>query len=200
VKITDAGWAASAGAGGQFPAPDRVEIAFAGRSNVGKSSLLNCLVNRKALARTGNVPGKTRLVNFFLVNNAFYLVDLPGYGYARVARETKNAFARLVEQYLYGRENLRLVVLLVDIRHRPSADDRTMYEWLTSFQIPAVIVAAKADKISRGRWPAALRQIREGLGLGAQGPVIPFSVKDGTGRDALWRIIAQVLDVRDEGN
>jgi GTP-binding protein len=199
VKITEARFAASAAAPGQFPVPGGAEIAFAGRSNVGKSSLLNCLVNRKALARTASTPGKTRLVNFFLINQSFYLVDLPGYGYARVARGTRNAFARLVEQYLYGRESLRLVVLLVDIRHRPSAEDRAMYEWLVHFKVPAVIVATKADKISRGRWPAALRQIRDGLGLGAEGPIIPFSVETGEGKDALWRIITQFLDERDEG-
>lgn len=194
MKISEARWVAGAATPGRFPAPELVEIAFAGRSNVGKSSLLNCLVNRKALARVGNTPGKTRQVNFFLVNRSFYLVDLPGYGYARIAREAKQNFARLVEPYLYGRKNLRLVVLLVDIRHRPSEDDRTMYKWLTSFQVPAVIVAAKADKIARGRWPAALRQIREELGLGAEGPVIPFSARTCAGKDALWRIIAQYLD------
>jgi GTP-binding protein len=194
VKISEAKWVAGAATPGRFPAPGLAEIAFAGRSNVGKSSLLNCLVNRKALARVGNTPGKTRQVNFFLVNRSFYLVDLPGYGYARIAKEARQNFARLVEPYLYGRKNLRLVVLLVDIRHRPSADDTTMYKWLTSFQVPAVIVAAKADKITRGRWPAALRQIREGLGLGAEGPVIPFSARTGAGKDALWHIIAQYMN------
>lgn len=196
MKINEAKWVAGAAVPGRFPAPGLAEIAFAGRSNVGKSSLLNCLVNRKALARVGNTPGKTRQVNFFLVNRSFYLVDLPGYGYARIAGETRQSFGRLMEQYLYGRESLRLVVLLVDIRHRPSADDRTMYEWLISFRVPAVIVAAKADKIARGRWPAALRQIREGLGLGSEGPVIPFSARTGAGKDTLWRIIVQFLDGR----
>lgn len=194
MKITVAEWAASAAAPSQFPTTGLAEIAFVGRSNVGKSSLLNCLVNRKNLARVANRPGKTRLVNFFQINSAFYLVDLPGYGYASVSRETKRNWARMAEQYLLGREALRLVVLLLDIRHRPSADDRAMYEWLVHFQFPAVIVATKADKIARGKWSVHLRQIREVLGLGPQGEVLPFSTQTGVGKEELWRFIAQYLE------
>jgi len=193
VKITVAEWAASAAAPSQFPTTGLAEIAFVGRSNVGKSSLLNCLVNRKSLARVANSPGKTRLVNFFLINNVFYMVDLPGYGYARVSQETKRKWARLVEQYLHGREALRLVVLLLDIRHRPTSDDRSMYEWLVYFQFPTVIVATKADKIARGKWPVHLRQIREELGLGSQGAVIPFSTQAAWGKEELWKVITQYL-------
>lgn len=194
MKITVAAWAASAAAPSQFPTTGLAEIAFVGRSNVGKSSLLNCLVNRKNLARVANSPGKTRLVNFFLINNVFYMVDLPGYGYARVSQETKRKWARLVEQYLHGREALRLVVLLLDIRHRPTSDDRAMYEWLVYFQFPTVIVATKADKIARGKWPVHLRQIREELGLGSQGVVIPFSTQAAWGKDELWKVITQYLE------
>lgn len=177
----------------QFPSRSCPEIAFAGRSNVGKSSLINSLLMRKSLARTSSTPGKTRTVNFYLVNESFYLVDLPGYGFARVSKSEKKSWGRLIEDYLKERENLRLAVLLVDIRHRPTADDQKMYEWLVYYNVPTVIVATKSDKISRGRWPAHINSIRETLGLGPEGPVIPFSSETGQGKDRLWAIIEQYV-------
>ncbi len=193
MKVDSAVFVTSAAKAAQFPETVLPEVAFAGRSNVGKSSLLNRLVNRKRLALTGQTPGKTRLVNFFLVNGSFFLVDLPGYGYARVSHETKRRWAAVTEDYLKGRRQLKLVVLLLDIRHTPTADDCAMYQWLVHFQVPAAIVAAKADKIARGSWQPHIRDIRTALGLGREGPVIPFSARTGQGRDELWQLIAQYV-------
>jgi len=193
MKIHSSVFVTSAAKAGQFPDTALPEVAFAGRSNVGKSSLLNRLVNRKRLALTGRTPGKTRLVNFFLINDSFLLVDLPGYGYARVSQTEKSRWAAVTDDYLQEREQLKLVVLLLDIRHTPTADDCAMYLWLVHFQVPAVIVATKADKLAHGRWPARLGEIRKVLGLGPRGPVIPFSAQTGQGREELWQWIAQYV-------
>lgn len=193
MKIKSAVFVTSAARAAQFPDTVLPEVAFAGRSNVGKSSLLNRLVNRNRLALTGQTPGKTRLVNFFLVNDSFFLVDLPGYGFARVSQAEKRRWAAVTDDYLQGREQLKLVVLLLDIRHAPTADDQAMYNWLVHFQVPAVIVAAKADKVARGRWQARIEEIRKVLGLGPRGPVIPFSAQTGQGWEELWRLIAQYV-------
>ncbi len=193
MKVKSAVYLASAVKDEQFPPATFPEIAFVGRSNVGKSSLLNALLNRKKLAHTSSTPGKTRTINFFLINDSFYLVDLPGYGYAKVSQETKKSWGQFVEAYLSGRESLKLIVLLADIRHPPTEQDHDMYQWLIHFDLPTVIVATKADKISRGRWQPHMQQIRKGLGLGQQGPVIPFSTETGEGKDALWQKIRQYL-------
>jgi len=174
MKITEAVYLASAFLPEQFPPASYNEIAFAGRSNVGKSSLLNSLLCRKKLAHTSGSPGKTRTINFFLINNSFYFVDLPGYGYARVSEDIKKQWHQLMESYFMQRETLKLVALLVDIRHPPSTDDCSMYKWFVYYNLPTVIVATKADKISRSHWPRQLKQIREVLGIGSEGPVIPF--------------------------
>ncbi len=193
MKVKSAVYLASAVKDEQFPPATFPEIAFVGRSNVGKSSLLNALLTRKNLARTSSTPGKTRTINFFLINNSFYLVDLPGYGYAKVSQETKKSWGQFMEAYLSGRETLKLIVLLADIRHPPTEQDHDMYQWLIHFDLPTVIVATKADKISRGRWQAHVAQIKKGLGLGQQGPVILFSTETGEGKDALWQKIRQYL-------
>lgn len=193
MKINSVELCTVAGAKSQFPNRPCPEIAFAGRSNVGKSSLINTLVQRKNMAKTSSTPGKTRTINFYLVNESFFLVDLPGYGFARVAKSEKRKWAMLIEDYLKERENLRLAVLLLDIRHAPTADDRLMYQWLVHYNIPTVVVATKADKISRGRWPSHVGVIRENLNLGSEGPVIPFSSETGEGRKRLWAIIAQYV-------
>lgn len=193
MKIKTAEFVLSAATPVQFPRDRLPEIAFAGRSNVGKSSLLNSLVQRKQLAKTSSTPGKTQTINFFLINKAFYLVDLPGYGYARVSQATKKRWGQLIENYLSTRENLVLVVLLVDIRHPPSADDREMYRWLVYYNLPTAVVATKADKVSRGSLQKHVAQIRQGLNLGSEGPVILYSSQTSQGRDDLWKIIRQYL-------
>ncbi|HAA37329.1 MAG TPA: YihA family ribosome biogenesis GTP-binding protein [Firmicutes bacterium] len=193
MKIKTAEFIISAVKEAQFPQTGLPEVAFVGRSNVGKSSLLNSLLNRKKLALTSSSPGKTRLINFFLINKSFYFVDLPGYGYARVSREMKRQWGEIIEDYLAQREPLKLVVQLVDVRHPPTADDLQMYQWLTYSNLPTVIVATKVDKITRGRWQKQLQQIRTGLGLGPQGPVIFYSSQTGQGKEELWRVIGQYV-------
>ncbi|MBS4031074.1 MAG: YihA family ribosome biogenesis GTP-binding protein [Clostridiales bacterium] len=193
MKIKSSEFVTSAVKPEQYPDTGLPEVAFVGRSNVGKSSLLNCLINRKKLALTSGTPGKTRLVNFFIINDAFYFVDLPGYGFARVSQETKSSWGQFVESYLQDREPLKLIVFLVDVRHPPSADDLVMYRWLIHFNLPTVIVATKADKISRMHRPKHMKQIRDSLGLGVEGPIILFSVTTGEGKDELWQRINQYL-------
>lgn len=193
MKITSAEFITSAVKPEQYPVRGLPEVAFVGRSNVGKSSLLNSLVNRKKLAMTSSSPGKTRLINFFLINDSFYFVDLPGYGFAKVSQGIKKSWAAFIETYLTGRETLRLIALLVDVRHPPTADDVAMYQWLIHFNLPTVIVATKADKISRGNWQKHTRQIREGLRLGAEGPVILYSSETGQGKEDLWKVIQQFV-------
>ncbi len=194
MKVKSSEFVTSAVKPEQYPDTALPEIAFVGRSNVGKSSLLNCLINRKQLALTSGKPGKTRLVNFFIINQAFYFVDLPGYGYARVSQEMKSSWGEFVEGYLRDRDALKLIVFLVDVRHPPSADDLAMYRWLIHFNRPTVIVATKADKVSRMHRPKHIKQIRDSLGLGTEGPVLLFSVKTGEGKEELWRRIEQYLN------
>lgn len=168
------------------------EFAFAGRSNVGKSSLINKLVNRKALARTSSQPGKTQTINFFLLNGEFYFVDLPGYGYAKVSKELQAKWGKMIERYLTRSRQLRMIFLLVDIRHEPSAGDKQMYEWVKSNEIPAVIIATKADKINRSQLNKQLAMIRKELG-GAQETIIPFSKETGQGYDEVWKVMEEYL-------
>ena len=168
------------------------EFAFAGRSNVGKSSLINKLVNRKALARTSSQPGKTQTINFFLLNGGFYFVDLPGYGYAKVSKELQAKWGKMIERYLVRSRQLRLIFLLVDIRHEPSAGDKQMYEWVKSNNIPAVIIATKADKINRSQLNKQLAMIRKELS-GAKETIIPFSKETGQGFEEVWKVMEEYL-------
>lgn len=149
----------------QYPKSDLKEIAFAGRSNVGKSSFINAVINRKNLARTSSKPGKTRTVNFYKINNEFRLVDLPGYGYAQVSKSEKEKWGKIIETYLTNRGNLCDVILVVDIRHAPSKDDILMYNWLLEYGFSGYVIATKADKISRGQWNKHLKIVRETLGI-----------------------------------
>ena len=177
----------------QYPKRYLPEVAWVGRSNVGKSSLINALLNRKNLARASATPGKTREINFYLVNEALYFVDLPGYGYARVSQAAKEAWGRMIETYLHTREQLQLIVMLVDIRHAPSQEDRVMYAWLAAQERPGLVVATKLDKIPRGQIPIRLRAIREVLGMAAAAPLIPFSAVSGQGREEIWRQIETAI-------
>lgn len=169
----------------QYPTDDRVEIAFVGRSNVGKSSIINALTNRKKLAKVSQTPGKTRLINFFLINNDFYLVDLPGYGYAKVSKAEKASWGQTIERYLNGREELKRVVLLVDSRHKPTADDVMMHEWIKHYGYDVIVVATKSDKLSNNNLRKSEKVIRETLKLDKEDKLYFFSSLNKKGSEQL---------------
>lgn len=169
-----------------LPENDRPEIAFAGKSNVGKSSLINALMNRKSLARISATPGKTQTINFYNINDEMYLVDLPGYGYAKVSEQEKIAWGKLIERYLHQSAQLKAVFLLIDIRHAPSANDRIMYEWILNQGYQPVIIATKLDKIKRSQVQKQLKLIREGLQVVKGTTIIPFSAQTKQGREEIW--------------
>lgn len=181
-----------ASATGWKPVSELPEIAFSGRSNVGKSSLLNTLVRRKSFARVSSTPGKTREINFFRVNDAFHLVDLPGYGYARVSKEARHAWRPLIEGYLRTSEHLRGVVQLIDSRHPPSDDDHRMMQFLASVGVPTIVVATKVDKLKRAERAPTLGGLAAQLGIDDD-QLIPFSAHTGEGRDELAQAIVSVL-------
>ena len=165
------------------------EVAFAGKSNVGKSSLINALMNRKALARTSAQPGKTQTINFYNINDAMYLVDLPGYGYAKASEEVKAKWGKMIENYLHTSKQLKAVFLLIDIRHDPSANDRMMYEWMVYQGFAPIIIATKLDKIKRSQIQKNVKAIREGLTVKPGTTIIPFSAETKQGRDEIWKLI-----------
>ena len=165
------------------------EVAFVGKSNVGKSSLINALMNRKALARTSAQPGKTQTINFYNINDAMYLVDLPGYGYAKASEEVKAKWGKMIENYLHTSKQLKAVFLLIDIRHDPSANDRMMYEWMVYQGFAPIIIATKLDKIKRSQIQKNVKAIREGLNVQPGTTIIPFSAETKQGRDEIWKLI-----------
>lgn len=169
----------------QYPIDERIEIAFVGRSNVGKSSIINALTNRKKLAKVSQTPGKTKLINFFLINNDFYLVDLPGYGYAKVSKAEKESWGKTIEDYLAGRDELKRVVLLVDSRHKPTADDIMMHEWILHYGYDVVVVATKSDKLSNNELRKSEKIIRETLKLEKEDKLYFFSSLNKKGKDEL---------------
>ena len=176
-----------------LPDTGQTEVAFAGRSNVGKSSLINALLNRKNLARTSSVPGKTQTLNFYHVNDAFYLVDLPGYGYASAGVSVKEKWGKMIERYLHSSERLKAVFLLVDIRHDPTANDKMMYSWIVEQQYEPIIIATKLDKIKRSQINKQLAAIKNGLGLQEDTQLIPFSAETNQGREQIWKIIEDLM-------
>lgn len=182
----------------QLPADGLAEIAIAGRSNVGKSSLINKLVNRKKLAKSSSTPGKTRTINYYLINEQFYLVDLPGYGYAKVSKSEKLKWNQMVENYLAKRKELKGVIQLLDVRHEPSENDVLMKEWLSSHNIPILIVANKLDKISRGNRAKQFALIRKALGLQADELPLAFSAQSGEGVEELKAALEEILEVNKE--
>ena len=170
------------------------EIAFAGKSNVGKSSLINGLMNRKALARTSAQPGKTQTINFYNINQELYFVDLPGYGYAKVSREEKEKWGKMVEKYLRQSNVLRAVFLLIDIRHDPSANDKLMYDWICANGFQPIVIATKAEKINRSQLQKQVKAVRQGLGVDKETAVIPFSAQTRQGRDEIYEMIDRILE------
>lgn len=176
-----------------LPENTKIEIAFAGKSNVGKSSLINALMNRKSYARTSAQPGKTQTINFYNINDALYFVDLPGYGYATASVEVKAKWGKMIERYLKKSSMLKLVFLLIDIRHDPSANDRQMYEWIVSNGFHPVIIATKSDKINRSALQKHVKMIREGLDVEKGTVIIPFSSSTKQGRDEIYELMDRLL-------
>ena len=172
-----------------LPENQLMEIAFAGKSNVGKSSLINALMNRKSLARTSSQPGKTQTINFYNVNNEIYFVDLPGYGYAKVSEEIKAKWGKMIERYLKKSKQLKAVFLLIDIRHEPSANDKQMYSWILANGFNPIIIATKADKISRNQLQKHVKMVKDGLKVEKGTVVIPFSAQTKQGRDEIYAVI-----------
>lgn len=178
----------------RLPDTGMPEMAFAGKSNVGKSSLINGLMNRKSLARTSGQPGKTQTINFYKVNREMYLVDLPGYGYARVSQSEKEKWGKMIERYLHTSRNLKAVFLLIDIRHAPSANDCQMYEWILHNGFRPIIIATKLDKLKRSQVQKNLKILRESLRLEKEVTVIPFSAETKQGREEIWELIDRFTD------
>lgn len=170
------------------------EIAFAGKSNVGKSSLINALINRKSLARTSQEPGKTQTINYYNVNDEIYFVDLPGYGYARVSKEEQEKWGEMVEKYLHSSTQLKAVFLLIDIRHEPSANDRNMYQWILSNGFHPIIIATKLDKINRSQKDKQIKLIKSALEAEKDTIVLPFSAASKQGRDEIYEVIDQISE------
>ncbi len=178
----------------KLPENMQLEFAFSGKSNVGKSSLINALVNRKALARTSSQPGKTQTINFYHLNDSFYFVDLPGYGYAKVSQEIKAKWGTMIERYLKTSKQLALVFLLVDIRHEPSENDKNMYEWVVYNGFKPVIIATKLDKIKRSQKDKQLKLVRQGLGASSDTRIIPFSSQTKQGLEEIWALMEEIIN------
>lgn len=182
----------------KLPDTKRPEIAFAGKSNVGKSSLINGLMNRKSLARTSSQPGKTQTINFYNVNDAMYLVDLPGYGYAKVSRAAQEQWGKLIERYLHQSAMLKAVFLLIDIRHEPSGNDKMMYDWIVKNGYHPIIIATKLDKLKRSQVQKHVKMIRQGLKLDPKTTVIPFSAVTKQGREEIWELMDSLIAPEEE--
>ena len=182
----------------QLPDNQLPEIAFAGKSNVGKSSLINALMNRKSYARISATPGKTQTINFYNINEELYLVDLPGYGYAKVSEQEKAKWGKLIERYLHGSAQLKAVFLLIDIRHDPSANDKMMYDWIVAQGYNPIIIATKLDKIKRSQVDKHLKAVRQGLNLVRGAKVLPFSSVTKQGKDDIWAFVETELLGKEE--
>jgi len=181
-----------------LPKNTKPEIAFAGKSNVGKSSLINALMNRKSYARISATPGKTQTINYYSINDEMYLVDLPGYGYAKVSEQEKIKWGQLIERYLHSSAQLKAVFLLIDIRHAPSENDRIMYQWIVDQGFHPIIIATKLDKIKRSQVQKQIKAIKEGLNLLPGTKVIPFSAETKQGRDEIWEVINSLREDESE--
>ncbi len=186
MKVKSADIVISAVKPEQYPEQDLPEFALAGRSNVGKSSFINKMLNRKSLARTSSKPGKTQTLNFYLINEEFHFVDVPGYGYAKVSKTERAAWGKMIETYLTKREQLRAVVLIVDLRHPPTNDDVTMYQFLKHYDLPCIIINTKADKVSKSKWQKHIKITKETLELDPNDEIILFSSETGYGKEQAW--------------
>lgn len=194
MKVTSVNLETVCGITSKLPENDKLEVAFAGRSNVGKSSLINALMNRKSYARTSQQPGKTQTINFYNINELLYFVDLPGYGYAKVSQDTVKKWGKMIDGYLYQSKVLRLVFLLVDIRHKPNQNDIQMYEWCVNYGFNPIIIATKSDKIKRSQLQKQIKQIKDALQVVDGTPVIPFSALNKSGRDEIWEYIDMMYE------
>ena len=195
MKITSVDFVTSAVRKSQYPEDKKAEFLMIGRSNVGKSSFINTLVNRKNIARISSIPGKTQTLNFFLINDNFYLVDVPGYGFAKVSKSLKNKFGVIIEDYLKDRENLKMVFMLVDFRHKPTNDDVLMYDYLKYYKIPVTIIATKSDKVSKNSYVKNEKIIRETLNLDENDDIILFSSVSKLGKQDVYQKIENIIGV-----
>ncbi|MBU5311527.1 ribosome biogenesis GTP-binding protein YihA/YsxC [Tissierella carlieri] len=177
----------------QYPQDELPEIAFAGRSNVGKSSFINSMIDRANLARTSGKPGKTRTINFYIINDSFRFVDLPGYGYAIASKTEKEKWGEIIERYLTDRKNLKEVILIVDIRHEPTDQDLMMYQWIKSFGYTGIVIATKADKISKGNWKKHVNIIKKKLEIKDINLIIPYSSEKKINKDKVWEVFQGIL-------
>ncbi|HAM81447.1 ribosome biogenesis GTP-binding protein YihA/YsxC [Ornithinibacillus bavariensis] len=193
MKVTNAEIVISAVSKKQYPNDQLPEIALAGRSNVGKSSFINKLIARKSLARTSSKPGKTQTLNFYRINDAFYFVDVPGYGYAKVSKTEREKWGKMMEEYFQTRETLKAVLLITDIRHEPTKDDIQMYEFLKYYELPVIVVATKLDKIPKGKRAQHLKRTINTLQLERGDIILPFSSETGEGKDEAWGILNNFL-------
>lgn len=195
MKINRVDFVTSAVRKSQYPEDNKPEFLMIGRSNVGKSSFINTLVNRKNIARTSSIPGKTQTLNFFLINELFYLVDVPGYGFAKVSKSLKNKFGMIIEDYLKERENLKMVFMLVDFRHKPTEDDILMYDYLKYYNIPVTIVATKCDKVSKNSYIKNEKIIKETLNLDENDSIIMFSSVSKVGKQEIHNKLIEIIGI-----
>lgn len=193
MKIKKAEFIASAVKKEQYPKDGLPCIAMVGKSNVGKSSIINALANNSKLARTSSQPGKTRLLNFYKMNDSFYIVDLPGYGFAKVSRKEQLKWSEMIDSFLTSDINLVSIIHVVDIRHKPTADDIQMAEWIYYYQIPVIVLANKADKLGKSKWKPQVEQIRKSLNLSPDIPILPFSAQNRTGVNSLTSYIEKFI-------
>lgn len=193
MKVTSSDIVISAVKPEQYPNTPIPEFALAGRSNVGKSSFINKLINRKNLARTSSKPGKTQTLNFYIINEAMHFVDVPGYGYAKVSKSERDAWGRMIETYFTSREQLRAAILVVDLRHPPTKDDIAMYEFLKHYDLPRIVIATKADKIPKGKWQKHLKITRQTLNLQREDELLLFSGETGEGKEQVWGVLKKYM-------
>lgn len=194
MKIKSVNLETVCGITSKMPENDKLEVAFAGRSNVGKSSLINGLMNRKSYARTSSQPGKTQTVNFYNINDMLYFVDLPGYGYAKASQSTVKKWGKMIDRYLEGSRTLRLIFLLVDIRHKPNQNDIQMYRWCVNYGFNPIVIATKEDKVKRSQKASLIKQIKEALDVVEGTPVIAYSSMTKAGREEIWEYIDMVYE------